>query len=99
MSIWAFDLLKYAVEQGYVVTVDVEDDMPQYTNAHAAWAMVKEIGEANVYFTKDGEHDSREWAYLMVPGKMTCDDNETVVDHSCDGFIEKWWDEKFAAEE
>ena len=97
-SIWALDLLKFAAQNGFVITVDDGEELIQFESAVKAWELIKAIGEANVYFTKDGEKGKREWAYLMVPGTYTCDNNESVVDHSCDGFVEKWWKEKFEKE-
>lgn len=95
-SIWALDLLKFAVKQGYTIVVDDGEGREKFDSAIKAWELIKDVGEAGVHFKKEGE--KTEWAYLMVPGVYTCDNNESVVDHSCNGFIEAWWKEKFEAD-
>lgn len=95
-SIWALDLLKAAVKAGYGIIVDFGGEYTRTSSALMAWNMVKEVEEANVWIVKNGA--KREWAYLMAPGPMSCAPDETVVNYSCDGFIDAWWKKKFDEE-
>lgn len=93
-KIAALALLRAAAEAGYAFKVmyDGEEDFMGGSPAQA-WEAVKATDQADVFFFKNGE--KREWAYLMVPGEMTCDPDETVVDHTLGGFIEAWWEAHF----
>lgn len=101
MSIWALDVLKAAVNEGYGIIVDFDGEYVRTKSAIKAWNMVKEVEEANVWIVKNGA--PREWMFLMAPGPMSCDETETVVDYSIhdDGpsFIDKTWRKLYDEEE
>jgi hypothetical protein len=78
----ALKLLKDAQAKGWTFEVDQgEDDLIKTPSAAFAWTLVKDVGEANVYFY-EGQHKVG-CAYLMAPGPMSCDPEESLVDYSC----------------
>jgi len=98
----ALKLLKDAAAMGWTFVVpnpDYAGGEPDYKGASAAacWAAVKATDEANVVFY-DAAGKKVGVAYLMAPGPITCDPEETLVDWGpadggefdklCDGVIE-----------
>lgn len=91
---WGRSLIVDAIKAGYVLRVKSEDDLLYEGNKpNDAWEAVTSVDESCVFLHKDGARV--ELAYLVLEKDQAGD--EVICDHTTGGWIEKWWDAKFAA--
>lgn len=87
MKTFALEIMKAAAAAGYTLAVkcDGETDYSG-ASASAAWAAVKAVEVATVVLT----HPERP-REVMVVGAHGLEPDETVIDHTADGFVEQEW--------
>lgn len=87
---YAREIMRLAAQEGYVFSVgDSEGRLCHKASFDSAWKSVTELEEATVNFFKEGE--KRECMYVVnVPA---VDPEETAADFSCDGIIERLWNQ------
>jgi hypothetical protein len=84
MKTAAIELLRQAKARGWTMMVDTGGDEFDYVGPSAvqAWNAIKAVGEGSVRFVSADGNTRVGWAYLMQPGPMTCDPEESLVDYT-----------------
>lgn len=81
MTVTAWALLRAARDRHWTFRVYSREPPVITASPGVAWTAVTGVTEAKVEFYEAGSK-LLGWAYLMVPGKHTCSDDESLVDYS-----------------